>query len=134
MLKDSCDSLGTRSLPESNRSTSPDCDAENDTWLEDESQSRVLDRETLPVTFSDVSFFRKSDAEDNDSHAFQRTLAIVKPEVARFMYKIESVMARNGFIIITVCAFIVITIVNFTPLALQKADYMNQNDTQLAIK
>uniref|UniRef100_A0A2S2QNU4 Uncharacterized protein n=1 Tax=Sipha flava TaxID=143950 RepID=A0A2S2QNU4_9HEMI len=117
MLKDSYDSLGTRSLPESDRSTlSRDCDVKNNTWRENESHSQVSDRETLPVTFSDVSFFRDSDAEDIDSRVFQRTLAIIKPEVARLMYKIENIMARNGFIIITVCIIIIITIVHCTTL------------------
>lgn len=132
MLKDSCDSLGIRSLPVSNRSTlSLECDVENNGWRENESRSQISDREILPVTFSDVSFFRESDAED-DSRAFQRTLAIVKPEVARLMYKIENIMARNGFIIITVCTFIVITIVHCTTLVDPSEIHINENNTRLA--
>lgn len=118
MLKDSCDSLGTRSLPEADHSTSTDCDVGDDAWQENAFLDQGSEQETLPVAFSDMSFFHESDTED--SHAFQHTLAIIKPEVAKYMYKFESVMARNGFVIITVCAFIVTTIVCYTPLALQK--------------
>jgi hypothetical protein len=136
MLKDSYDSLGTRSLPESDRSTlSRDCDVKNNTWRENESHSQVSDRETLPVTFSDVSFFRDSDAEDIDSRVFQRTLAIIKPEVARLMYKIENIMARNGFIIITVCIIIIITIVHCTTLVEPSKKWykhINENKAQFA--
>jgi len=78
VLNDSCDPLDARRLSADGRSA-----------------------ETIPDILSDVSFF---DDSDDDDAEFQCTLAIIKPEAARLMYKIESIMERNGFIIKTVSA------------------------------
>lgn len=57
--------------------------------------------ETLPpVGRSDVSFF--GDDDDDGPGPLQYTLALVKPEAAHLMYKIEAVVERNGFVVITV--------------------------------
>lgn len=100
VIKDSCDSLGTKRLPE--RAT-PANDYGGQ-LQQQPSTSSCQSAETIYAHgLSDVSFF-----DDSDSVAAgggtESTLAIIKPEAARLMYKIESVMERNGFIIKTVCA------------------------------
>lgn len=100
MLKGDCDSLGTRSLPERD----PRPISESAVCFDGLASANASHSETLPaVAFSDVSFFRDdSAAENDDERAFRYTLAIVKPEAARHMFKIETLMTRNGFIVKTV--------------------------------
>lgn len=103
MFRDSYDSLGTRSLPGRDRSSpsSPICFMSHAGRRENAS-GQISGHETLPVSFSDVPLF-DGDDDDDGERTFQYTLAIIKPEVARLMYKVECVMAQNGFIVIMVC-------------------------------
>lgn len=118
MLEDgSCESLGTRTLPigrdDCCPSEPPDgmmsCGVRPSVRV-----GRASASETLPaaVALSDVSFFNDSADDDDDDEcgvpgAFQHTLAIIKPEAARLMYKIEAIMERNGFVVKTVIFFFV---------------------------
>ncbi|VVC35976.1 Nucleoside diphosphate kinase-like domain,Nucleoside diphosphate kinase,Dpy-30 [Cinara cedri] len=91
MLKGSDNSLGTRALPEKDKSVN----------ISTNSFCQISDLEPFfPVTLSDVSLFGDSEVEADGGHKFQRTLAIIKPEAVHLMYKIECVMERNGFIVI----------------------------------
>lgn len=107
MLKGSCDSLGTKSLSESDRPTSSD---NGQRPCEKQSFSQSLEAEKISVTFTDLSIFGDTDNEvdlgDDNLHGYQYTLAILKPEAAGLMYKIESIMDRNGFIVKTVCTLL----------------------------
>lgn len=101
MIKGSRDSLGTRTL--GGRGNNEKCFQNNFGPSSLHGHARFSNPKTrLPVTLSDVSFFGDSDAETDAGRKFQRTLAIIKPEAAHLMYKIECFMAQNGFIVIKV--------------------------------
>lgn len=105
MFQDNCSSLGTRSLPDHDRSSpsSSICSASGAGRPESKS-GQVSGYETLPVSFSDVPLFNSDDDDDDGGNqTFQCTLAIIKPEVVQLMYKVECVMEQNGFIVKTVC-------------------------------
>lgn len=100
----SCDSLGTRTLPICDQSVTSqsECTVNDDCW-EGNGSGRVSKLEILPVNFSDVSIFGDYDNEvDEGGNTFECTLAIIKPEIAHLMYKVESIIQKNGFIIKTV--------------------------------
>jgi hypothetical protein len=101
MFQDSSDSLGTRSLPGLDQSSPSLSVCSTTAELRRSASGRVSGYEKLPVSLSDVPFF--NDDEDDGDQEFQCTLAIIKPEVAQLMYKVECIMAQNGFIIKTVC-------------------------------
>lgn len=99
-LADERDSLGTKTVPWSvdpSATSSSDCGNASGTGA-------------LRVYLSDVSFFDYSPDDDDDDEPGHRagggppqaTLAIIKPEAAHLMYKIESLMERNGFVVKTV--------------------------------
>jgi len=104
MFEDSYNSLGTRTLPGRDRSSpsSPVCSTSR-AGRQESASGQVSGHESLPVLFSDVLLF-DGDDDDGGKRTFQYTLAIIKPEVTRLMYKVECVMAQNGFIVIMVCA------------------------------
>lgn len=104
MFRDSCYSLGTRSLPDQDRSSksSSICSA-SCARLPESASCQISGYETLPVSFSDVPLFGGDYDDDGGDQTFQCTLAIIKPEVVQLMYKVECVMEQNGFIIKTVC-------------------------------
>lgn len=81
------ESLGARSLPGLDRSPSPERQTK---------RKGVPTGASMEAVITDVPLFHSS------RHEFQHTLAIVKPEAARLMYKIETVFAKNGFIVIAV--------------------------------
>lgn len=98
MIKGSHNSLGTRTL--GGRGSKEECFQNN---FGTSSLRRISNSDIrLPANFSDVPFFADPDAETDGGRKYQRTLAIIKPEAAHLMYKIECVMAQNGFIIIKV--------------------------------
>ncbi|KAL5234264.1 hypothetical protein ACI65C_001674 [Semiaphis heraclei] len=102
MFRDSCYSLGTRSLPDQDRSSksSSICSA-SCARLPESASCQISGYETLPVSFSDVPLFGGDYDDDGGDQTFQCTLAIIKPEVVQLMYKVECVMEQNGFIIKT---------------------------------
>lgn len=105
MLKvNSCNSLGTRTLPVNNQPTSPQSERTvNYNCQESSGSSRVTELEKLPANFSDVSIFGDIDSKiDEGGHVFQCTLAIIKPEISHLMYKVENILQQNEFIIKTV--------------------------------
>lgn len=104
ILKDSCDSLGTRWLPERTTDRSVNCDDVSQSPMSALSSDRRRRSEMVLDENSDESIFVDSDLESDGDGGVksQCTLAIIKPEAARLMYKIESVMERNGFIVKTV--------------------------------
>uniref|UniRef100_A0A2S2NAC3 Nucleoside diphosphate kinase 5 n=1 Tax=Schizaphis graminum TaxID=13262 RepID=A0A2S2NAC3_SCHGA len=99
MLRDSNDSLGTRSLPALDQSFPSLSVSSTTAELRKSASGRVSGYEKLPVSLFDVQFF--DDDEDDGNQEFQCTLAIIKPEVVQLMYKVECIMAQNGFIIKT---------------------------------
>ncbi|CAH1716183.1 unnamed protein product [Aphis gossypii] len=97
MFRDGSDSLGTRSLPGREQSWSSSSVCSTIAEQQNTAYDLVSSHEILPVSLSDVSFFNED--EDDRDRAFQCTLAIIKPEIANLMYKVECIMAQNGFII-----------------------------------
>jgi len=104
MFRDSFESLGTRTLPGRDQFSPPSsiCST-NSAGRRESASGQVSGHESLPVLFSDVPLF-DGNYDDGGERTFQYTLAIIKPEVTRLMYKVECVMAQNGFIVIKVCA------------------------------
>lgn len=97
MLRDDSESLGTRSLPGCGQSWSSPSVCSTIAEQQNTVYGLVSSHEMIPVSLSEVSFFNED--EDDEDRAFQCTLAIIKPEIANLMYKVECIMAQNGFII-----------------------------------
>lgn len=105
MLKNDCDSFDTGSLPDRDDRES-DCSALSRYELKSADISGISDLEIVPAAISDVSFFNDSKTENlsyDDDDALRCTLAVIKPDAIRYMYKIESLMMQKGFVIQMVC-------------------------------
>lgn len=83
----SAESLGARSVPSLDRSSSPECEPNCE---------RVGTDSSMAATLTDEPLF------ESRGRKFEHTLAIIKPEAARLMYKVEAIFARKGFIVIAV--------------------------------